>query len=227
MLSPLLTFVALCSLSPSLCSFNVTTTTDDSLDISAQLFWQSTTPTSSTTQTRNIPVLSRSGSTSTPDIYISCPNRVSGSATGKKNFTWLSADILCLITIIYNSTPVKPNHIKAKLRWVQETYYKEKKKLPLTGAGMLLEDMDASNLSYTSCLALSTKYAWFEKMHEMMNGRSSAEPATLITTPSLNFTSNDKAGMPPTAQLKYPWIFLAASCMITALMAMACLLFST
>ncbi|SAM83797.1 uncharacterized protein UBRO_20790 [Ustilago bromivora] len=159
MLSPLLTFVALCSLSPSLCSFNVTTTTDDSLDISAQLFWQSTTPTSSTTQTRNIPVLSRSGSTSTPDIYISCPNRVSGSATGKKNFTWLSADILCLITIIYNSTPVKPNHIKAKLRWVQETYYKEKKKLPLTGAGMLLEDMDASNLSYTSCLALSTNSA--------------------------------------------------------------------
>ncbi|SOV04240.1 uncharacterized protein UDID_17033 [Ustilago sp. UG-2017a] len=118
----------------------MTTTTDDSLDISAQLFWQSTTPTSSATQTRNIPVLSQS---------------VSGSATGKKNFTWSSADVLCLVTIIYDSNdpgnqlckhpifreifklifpgaPVKPNHIKAKLRWVQETYYKEKKKLSLT-----------------------------------------------------------------------------------------------
>ncbi|SPC67502.1 uncharacterized protein UHOD_11761 [Ustilago sp. UG-2017b] len=81
----------------------MTTITDDSLDISAQLFWQSTTPTSSTTQTRNIPALSQSGSTSTPDIYTSCPNRVSGSATGKKNFTWLSADVLCLVTIIYSS----------------------------------------------------------------------------------------------------------------------------
>ncbi|KAJ1020474.1 hypothetical protein NDA13_005791 [Ustilago tritici] len=227
----------------------MTTTTDDSLDISAQLFWQSATPTSSTTQTRNIPVLSQYGSTSTPDIYTSCPNRVSGSATGKKNFTWSSLNVLCLITIIYNSksyqhallpsreltesnpgnklhkhpifweifklifpgTSVEPNHIKAKLRWVQETYYKEKKKLSITGAGMLLEDREASNLSYTSCLALSTKYAWFEKMHKMMNGQSSAKPTTLITTPSLNFTSNDKAGMPPTAQLKYPWIFLAVS----------------
>ncbi|KAJ1031949.1 hypothetical protein NDA13_002330 [Ustilago tritici] len=148
----------------------MTTTTDDSLDISAQLFWQSATPTSSTTQTRNIPVLSQSGSTSTPDIYTSCPNRVSGSATGKKNFTWLSANVLRLVTIIYNSASVKPNRIKAKLRWVQETYYKEKKKLSLTGAGTLLEDMDASNLSYASHLALSTKYTWFEKMHEMMNG---------------------------------------------------------
>ncbi|SPC68059.1 uncharacterized protein UHOD_12222 [Ustilago sp. UG-2017b] len=152
----------------------MTTTTDDSLDISEQLFWQSTTPTSSATQTRNIPALSQSGSTSTPDIYTSCPNRVSRSATGKKNFTWSSADILCLVTIIYNSksyqhallpsreliesdpgnklckhpifqeifklifpgAPVKPNCIKAKLRWVQETSYKEKKKLSLTGAGM-------------------------------------------------------------------------------------------
>ncbi|SAM84759.1 uncharacterized protein UBRO_20848 [Ustilago bromivora] len=182
----------------------MTTTTDDSLDISAQLFWQSAAPTSSATQTRNIPVPSRSGSTSTPDIYTSCPNRVSGSATGKKNFTWLSADVLHLITIIYDSAPVEPNCIKAKLRWVQETYYKEKKKLLLTGAAMLLEDMDASNLSYASRLALSTKYTWFEKMHKMMNGRSSAEPATLIMTPSLNFTSNDKAGMPSYGSAEIP-----------------------
>ncbi|SAM62856.1 uncharacterized protein UBRO_20157 [Ustilago bromivora] len=182
----------------------MTTTTDDSLDISAQLFWESTTPTSSATQTRNIPVPSQSGSTSTPDIYTSCPNQVSGSATGKKNFTWSSADILRLVTIIYNSAPVEPNHIKAKLRWVQETYYKEKKKLSLTGAGTLLEDMDASNPSYTSCLALSTKYTWFEKMHKMMNGRSSAKPATLITTPSLNFTSGDKAGMSPYGSAEIP-----------------------
>ncbi|SOV03694.1 uncharacterized protein UDID_19120 [Ustilago sp. UG-2017a] len=173
----------------------MTTTTDDSLDISEQLFWQSTTPTSSATQTRNIPALSQS---------------VSGSATGKKNFTWLSADILCLVTIIYNSksyqhallpsreliksdpgnklckhpifqeifklifpgAPVKPNCIKAKLRWVQETYYKEKKKLSLTGAGMLLEDMDASNPSYASHFALST--------------------------------NNDEAGIPPHASAEIP-----------------------
>ncbi|SPC67345.1 uncharacterized protein UHOD_11497 [Ustilago sp. UG-2017b] len=74
----------------------MTTTTDDSLDISAQLFWQSATPTSSATQTRNIPAPS-------PDIYTSCPNQVSGSATGKKNFTWSSANILRLVTIIYDS----------------------------------------------------------------------------------------------------------------------------
>ncbi|SPC67228.1 uncharacterized protein UHOD_11480 [Ustilago sp. UG-2017b] len=169
----------------------MTTTTDDSLDISAQLFWQSATPTSSTTQTRNIPALSQSGSTSTPDIYTSCPNQVCGSATGKKNFTWSSADVLRLVTIIYDSesyqhallpsqeltesnpgnklhkhpifreifkliflgASVEPNHIKAKLRWVQETYYKEKKKLSLTGAGTLLEDMGASNPSYVSAVA--------------------------------------------------------------------------
>ncbi|KAJ1029394.1 hypothetical protein NDA13_002645 [Ustilago tritici] len=106
--------------------------------------------------------------------------------------------------MIFPVTSVEPNHIKAKLRWVQETYYKEKKKLSLTGAGMLLEDMDASNPSYTSHLALSTRYAWFEKMHKMMNGRSSAKPATLIMTPSLNFTSDDEAGMPPYGSAEIP-----------------------
>ncbi|SOV01564.1 uncharacterized protein UDID_18119 [Ustilago sp. UG-2017a] len=162
----------------------MTTSTDDSLDISAQLFWQSTTPTSSATQTESAPVLSQSGSTSTPDIHTSCPTRASRSATGKKNFTWSGADVLHLVTILYNSksyqcallpsresaesdpalklhkhpifreisklifpgASVEPNCIKAKLRWLQETYYREKKKLSLTGAGTLLEDMDASNL---------------------------------------------------------------------------------
>ncbi|SOV08756.1 uncharacterized protein UDID_17720 [Ustilago sp. UG-2017a] len=212
----------------------MTTSTDDSLDISAQLFRQSTTPTSSATQTKSMPALSQSGSTSTPDIHTSCLTRASRSATGKKNFTWLDADVLHLVTILYNSksyqhallpsresaesdpalklrkhpifweisklifpgASVKPNHIKAKLRWLQETYYREKKKLSLTGAGTLLEDMDASNPSYISCLALSTKYAWFEKMHKMMNGQFYADPAALITTPSLDFTSDDKADMP-------------------------------
>ncbi|SPC67353.1 uncharacterized protein UHOD_11500 [Ustilago sp. UG-2017b] len=161
----------------------MTTSTDNSLDISAQLFWQSTTPTSSATQTESAPALSQSGSTSTPDIHTSCPTRASRSATGKKNFTWSGANVLHLVAIIYNSesyqrallpsresaesdpalklrkhpifweisklifpgTSVKPNRIKAKLRWLQETYYREKKKLSLTGAGTLLEDMDASN----------------------------------------------------------------------------------
>ncbi|SPC62446.1 uncharacterized protein UHOD_11533 [Ustilago sp. UG-2017b] len=212
----------------------MTTSTDNSLDISAQLFRQSTTPTSSATQTESAPALSQSGSTSAPDIHTSCPTRASRSATGKKNFTWSGADVLHLVTILYNSesyqrallpsresaesdpalklrkhpifreisklifpgASVKPNRIKAKLRWLQETYYREKKKLSLTGAGTLLEDMDASNPSYISRLALSTKYAWFEKMHEMMNGRFYADPAALITTPSLDFTSDDEADMP-------------------------------
>ncbi|SOV07336.1 uncharacterized protein UDID_18876 [Ustilago sp. UG-2017a] len=179
----------------------MTTSTDDSLDISAQL-----------------------------------------SATGKKNFTWSDADVLHLVTILYNSesyqhallpsresaesdpalklckhpifreisklifpgTSVEPNHIKAKLRWLQETYYREKKKLSLTGAGTLLEDMDASNPSYISRLALSTKYTWFEKMHKMMNDRFYADPAALITTPSLDFTSDDKADMPSYSSADIP-----------------------
>ncbi|SPC64298.1 uncharacterized protein UHOD_11716 [Ustilago sp. UG-2017b] len=81
----------------------MTTSTDDSLDISAQLFWQSTTPTSSATQTESMPALSQSGSTSAPDIHTSCPTRASRSATGKKNFTWSGADVLHLVTILYNS----------------------------------------------------------------------------------------------------------------------------
>ncbi|SOV01714.1 uncharacterized protein UDID_18187 [Ustilago sp. UG-2017a] len=63
----------------------MTTSTDDSLDISAQLFWQSTTPTSSATQTKSMPALSQSGSTS------------------KKNCTWSGANVLHLVTILYNS----------------------------------------------------------------------------------------------------------------------------
>lgn len=182
-----------CSLPPSLRSFNRATSTDNSLDISAQLFWQSTTPTSSATQTESVPVLSQSGSTSAPDIHTSCPTRASRTATGKKNFTWSDADVIHLVTILYNSksyqrallpsresaesdpalklrkhpifweisklnfpgASVEPNCIKAKLRWLQETYYREKKKLSLTGAGTLLEDMDASNpvsLCDLSCL---------------------------------------------------------------------------
>ena len=186
-----------CSLPPSLRSFNMTTSTDDSLDISAQLFQQSTTPTSSATQTESMPALSQSGSTSAPDIHTSCPTRASRSATGKKNFTWSDADVLHLVTILYNSesyqhallpsresaesdpalklrkhpifreisklifpgASVEPNRIKAKLRWLQETYYREKKKLSLTGAGTLLEDMDASNPVSLCDLACLQRYA--------------------------------------------------------------------
>ncbi|KAJ1577752.1 hypothetical protein NDA15_002045 [Ustilago hordei] len=157
----------------------MTSSTDDSGDISAELLCQSSTPMISATHIES-----------------------------KKNFTWLGANVLHLVTILYNndsyqctllpsqesaeSNPalklckhpifqdiskmifpgasVDPNCIKSKLRWLLETYYREKKKLSLTGAGMLLEDMDASNLSYVSCIALSTKYAWFERMHKMMNG---------------------------------------------------------
>ncbi|KAJ1045332.1 hypothetical protein NDA14_007894 [Ustilago hordei] len=98
--------------------------------------------------------------------------------------------------MIFPGASVDPNCIKSKLRWLLETYYREKKKLSPTGAGTLLEDMDASNLSYVSCIALSTKYAWFERMHEMMNGQFNADPTALITTPSLDFTSDDEPDMP-------------------------------
>ncbi|KAJ1574947.1 hypothetical protein NDA12_007812 [Ustilago hordei] len=160
----------------------MTSSTDDSGDISAELLCQSTTPTSSATQTKSVPVLSQSGSTSAPDIHTSCPTQASRSATGKKNLTWSGANVLHLVTILYNNdsyqhtllpsresaesnpalklckhpifqdiskmifpgTSVDPNRIKSKLRWLLETYYREKKKLSPTGAGTLLEDMDAS-----------------------------------------------------------------------------------
>ncbi|UTT88104.1 hypothetical protein NDA17_003711 [Ustilago hordei] len=161
----------------------MTSSTDDSGDISAELLCQSTTPTSSATQTESVPALSQSGSTSAPDIHTSCPTQASRSATGKKNLTWSGANVLHLVMILYNNdsyqhtllpsresaesnpalklhkhpifqdiskmifpgTSVDPNHIKSKLRWLLETYYREKKKLSPTGAGTLLEDMDASN----------------------------------------------------------------------------------
>ena len=47
--------------------------------------------------------------------------------------------------MIFPGACVDPNHIKSKLRWLLETYYREKKKLSPIGAGTLLEDMDASN----------------------------------------------------------------------------------
>ncbi|KAJ1044898.1 hypothetical protein NDA11_002894 [Ustilago hordei] len=106
--------------------------------------------------------------------------------------------------MIFPGTSVNPNCIKSKLRWLLETYYREKKKLSLTGAGMLLEDMDASNPSYISHIALSTKYAWFERMHKMMNGQFYADPTALITTPSLNFTSDDKVDMPSNSSADIP-----------------------
>ncbi|KAJ1022803.1 hypothetical protein NDA18_005136 [Ustilago nuda] len=106
--------------------------------------------------------------------------------------------------MIFPGATVDPNHIKSKLRWLIETYYREKKKLSLTGAGMLLEDMDASNLSYISCISLSTKYAWFERMHEMMNGQFNADPTALITTPSLDFTSDDEPDMPSNGSADIP-----------------------
>ena len=182
--SPFLTLIALLLTPSSLCSFNMISSTDDSGDISAELLCQSTTPTSSATQTKSMPALSQSGSTSAPDIHTSCPTQASRSATGKKNLTWSGANVLHLVMILYNndsyqctllpsresaeSNPalklrkhpifwdiskmifpgacVDPNHIKSKLRWLLETYYREKKKLSPTGAGTLLEDMDASNL---------------------------------------------------------------------------------
>ena len=108
--SPFLTLIALLLslitllLTPSsLHSFNMTSSTDDSCDISAELLCQSTTPTSSATQTKSMPVLPQSRSTSAPDNHTSCPTRASRSATGKKNLTWSGANVLHLVMILYNN----------------------------------------------------------------------------------------------------------------------------
>ncbi|SPC65884.1 uncharacterized protein UHOD_11651 [Ustilago sp. UG-2017b] len=120
----------------------MTTSTDDSLDISAQLFWQSTTPTSSATQTESVPALSQSGSTSAPDIHTSCPTRASRSATGKKNCTWSGADVLHLITILYNSE----SYQRALLPVIglstqgRSTGTKARKKTTIAGLGMVEQE---------------------------------------------------------------------------------------
>ncbi|KAJ1027367.1 hypothetical protein NDA18_003374 [Ustilago nuda] len=91
---------------------------------------------------------------------------------------------------VFPARSVDPSCIKFKVHWLQETYHWEKRALSLTGAGTLLRDMDATNPSYMSWVALSAKYPWFEKMHEMMNEHVLAGPAILLTTPSLDATGN-------------------------------------
>ncbi|SYW79654.1 uncharacterized protein UHO2_04297 [Ustilago hordei] len=86
---------------------------------------------------------------------------------------------------VFPARSVDPSCIKFKVCWLQETYHQEKKALSLTGAGTLLKDMDATNP-----VALSAKYPWFEKMHEMMNECVLAGPAVLLTTPRLDATGN-------------------------------------
>ncbi|SAM71478.1 uncharacterized protein UBRO_20479 [Ustilago bromivora] len=92
---------------------------------------------------------------------------------------------------VFPTRSVDPSHIKFKVCCLQETYHWEKKALSLTGAGTLLKDMDATNPSYMSWVALSAKFPWFEKMHEMMNKCVLAGPAVLLTTPSLNVAGNE------------------------------------
>ncbi|KAJ1029206.1 hypothetical protein NDA18_002833 [Ustilago nuda] len=46
---------------------------------------------------------------------------------------------------VFPARSVDPSRIKFKVRWLQETYHREKKALLLTGAGTLLRDMDAMN----------------------------------------------------------------------------------
>ncbi|SPC64237.1 uncharacterized protein UHOD_11705 [Ustilago sp. UG-2017b] len=97
---------------------------------------------------------------------------------------------------LFPARAVDPSHIKFKFgypisRSLTETYHWEKKALLLTGAETLLKDMDATNPSYMSCVALSAKYPWFEKMHEMMNKCMLAGPAVLLTTPSLDVAGNE------------------------------------
>ncbi|SYW86336.1 uncharacterized protein UHO2_03837 [Ustilago hordei] len=226
----------------------MTSSTDDSGDISAELLCQSTTPTSSATQTESMPVLSQSGSTSAPDIHTSCPTRASRSATGKKNLTWLGANVLHLVTILYNNdsyqhtllpsqesaesdpalklckhpifqdiskmifpgTSVDPNCIKSKLRWLLETYYRKKKKLSPTGAGTLLEDMDASNLSYISCIALSTNLDFTSNDEPDMPSNGSADIPMDICGSELYDHSAHGCGLPPILNLIEPTNPLAA-----------------
>ncbi|KAJ1584301.1 hypothetical protein NDA12_001612 [Ustilago hordei] len=194
----------------------MTSSTDDSGDISAELLCQSTTPTSSATQTKS-----------------------------KKNLTWSGANVLHLVTILYNNNSyqrtllpsresaesdpalklckhpifqdiskmifpgasVDPNHIKSKLRWLLETYYREKKKLSPTGAGTLLEDMDASNLSYVSCIAL-LDFTSDDKPDMPSNG--SADIPMDICGSKLYDHSTHGCGLPPILDLIEPTNPLAA-----------------
>ncbi|SYW79528.1 uncharacterized protein UHO2_04171 [Ustilago hordei] len=104
--------------------------------------------------------------------------------------------------MIFPGASVNPNCIKAKLRWLLETYYREKKKLSLTGAGMLLEDMDASNLSYISHIALSTKYTCDDKADMPSNG--SADIPMDICGSKLYDHSTHSCGLPPILNLMEP-----------------------
>ncbi|KAJ1577727.1 hypothetical protein NDA15_001377 [Ustilago hordei] len=220
----------------------MTSSTDDSGDISAELLCQSTTPTSSATQTKSMPALSQSGSTSAPDIHTSCPTRASRSATGKKNLTWSGANVLHLVMILYNNNSyqhtllpsrelaesdpalklhkhpifrdiskmifpgasVNPNCIKSKLRWLLETYYREKKKLSPTGAGTLLEDMDASNLSYVSRIALSTNLDFTSDDKPDMPSNGTADIPMDICGSELYDHSAHDCGLPPILNLIEP-----------------------
>ncbi|SAM85260.1 uncharacterized protein UBRO_20886 [Ustilago bromivora] len=95
-----------------------------------------------------------------------------------------------LSRLLFPTRSVDPSCNKFKVCWLQETYHWEKKALSLTGAGTLLKDIDATNPSYMSRIALSAKYPWFEKMCEMMNEHVLAGLAVLLTTPSLDVAGN-------------------------------------
>ncbi|CDW96896.1 hypothetical protein [Sporisorium scitamineum] len=93
------------------------------------------------------------------------------------------------VQIFPGSTYVDPDRIKTKVRWLLDTYRKEKKKLSLTGAGFL-EGVDPSDPTYIPHALLARKYPWFAKMHEMMSDRFTATPAFLTGSVGIDDSSD-------------------------------------
>ncbi|SYW85761.1 uncharacterized protein UHO2_02000 [Ustilago hordei] len=112
--------------------------------------------------------------------------------------------------MIFPGTSVNPNCMKSKLRWLLETYYREKKKLSPTGAGTLLEDMDASNPSYVSHIALSTNLDFTSNDEPDMPSNGSPDIPMDICGSELYDHSAHSCGLPPILDLIEPTNPLAA-----------------
>ncbi|KAJ1034095.1 hypothetical protein NDA18_000964 [Ustilago nuda] len=115
----------------------------------------------------------------------------------KKNFVWQAQDIECLVDTIY----INESYQCAILPSCHNEANKPTNKLhkdmvyhDLSRSVFPSRSVDPSHIkfkSYMSWVALSAKYPWFEKMHEMMNKCVLVGPAVLLTTPSLDATGNE------------------------------------
>ncbi|SAM59358.1 uncharacterized protein UBRO_20406 [Ustilago bromivora] len=122
----------------------------------------------------------------------------------KKNFVWQAQDIKHLVDTIYINKSyqhaILPSHHneanKPANKLHKDMVYCDLSRpvfptRSVDPSHIKFKDMDAMNPSYMSRIALSAKYPWFEKMHEMMNERMLVGPAILLTTPSLDIAGNE------------------------------------